>query len=37
MVQQGKLLLVLELFIGPIIVAYFWIIRFAERTRSPSF
>jgi K(+)-stimulated pyrophosphate-energized sodium pump len=28
MVQQGKLLLVLELFIGTIIVAYFWMIGF---------
>jgi K(+)-stimulated pyrophosphate-energized sodium pump len=28
MVQQGKLLLVLELFIGTIIIAYFWMIGF---------
>jgi K(+)-stimulated pyrophosphate-energized sodium pump len=29
LIQQGKLLLVLELFIGTIIVAYFWMIGFA--------
>ena len=28
LIQQGKLLLVLELFIGTIIVAYFWMIGF---------
>jgi K(+)-stimulated pyrophosphate-energized sodium pump len=29
LIQQGKLLLVLELFIGTVIVAYFWLIGFA--------
>ena len=35
LIQQGKLLLVLELFIGTIIVAYFWMIGFeAYKTRD---
>src|SRR5438046_9429880 len=28
LIQQGKLLLILELFIGTVIVAYFWLIGF---------